>query len=155
MRGTLLAKPDALAAIPETGIDEEGFDGSKMQPRKIRRRYVWAKTGGLCWYCGARLHRREQAATDLDKSLEFTVDHLRPRVYGGRGRDNKVPACKFCNTHKASRTVEEFREWLRTLATGWPRNAAARRLDNQLDRLWLISSDEVIFYFELTGFVGG
>ena len=65
---------------------------------RTKRQYVWEKTGGFCWYCGARLYLREDADTELKRRLAFTVDHLHPRVHGGRGRANKVPACKYCNT---------------------------------------------------------
>jgi hypothetical protein len=45
--------------------------------------------------------------------VRASVDHLHPRVHGGRGRANKVPACKYCNSHKSWRSVEQFREWVR------------------------------------------
>src|SRR6266851_8809351 len=67
---------------------------------RTKRQYVWEKTGGFCWYCEARLYLREDADDELKKRLVFTVEHLHPRVHGGRGRANKVPACKYCNSHK-------------------------------------------------------
>src|SRR5438445_98643 len=70
---------------------------------RTKRQYVWEKTGGFCWYCGARLYLRKDADTELKKRLAFTVDHLHPRVHGGRGRANKVPACKYCNSHRSWR----------------------------------------------------
>jgi len=50
---------------------------------RIKRQYVWEKTGGFCWYCGARLYLREDADDELKKRLVFTVDHMHPRVHGG------------------------------------------------------------------------
>ena len=79
---------------------------------KLKRKYLWLKSGGLCWYCGAQLFNPEEANTEIKKRLVFTADHVHPRSRGGRGRANKVPACKYCNSHKSSRSVEEFREWL-------------------------------------------
>jgi hypothetical protein len=66
------------------------------------------KDCGFCWYCGARLYLREDADDELKERLVFTVDHLHPRVHGGRGRANKVPACKYCNSHKSWRASNNF-----------------------------------------------
>ena len=111
---------------------------------RIKRQYVWAKSGGLCWYCGAQLYCREVADTELKKRLVFTVDHLHPRVHGGRGRANKVPACKYCNSHKSWRSVEQFREWVRVRLSGQAKSAVPRG--------WRINAEGVIFYFELARF---
>src|SRR6266436_9473027 len=61
------------------------------------------------------VYRREEADTEVKKRLVFTADHLHPRAHGGRGRANKVPACKYCNSHKSSRSVEQFRQWVQKL----------------------------------------
>lgn len=114
---------------------------ARLKSGRIKRQYVWAKTGGFCWYCGARLYLREDADTELKKRLMFTVDHLHPRVHGGRGRANKVPACKYCNSHKSWRSVEQFREWVRTRLSGQAKNTVPRG--------WRINAEGVIFYFEL------
>ena len=102
------------------------------------------KTGGFCWYCGARLYLREDADDELKRRLVFTVDHLHPRVHGGRGRANKVPACKYCNSHKSSRSVEQFREWARVRLSGRAKSAVPQG--------WRINAEGVIFYFELVRF---
>ena len=115
-----------------------------MKAGRIKRQYVWAKTGGFCWYCGARLYLREDADTEFKKRLAFTVDHLHPRVHGGRGRANKVPACKYCNSHKSWRSVEQFREWVRVRLSGQAKSAVPRG--------WRINAEGVIFYFELARF---
>jgi hypothetical protein len=75
---------------------------------RTKRQYVWEKTGGFCWYCGARLYLREDVDDELKKRLVFTVDHLHPRVHGGRGRANKVPACKYCNAQRAGGASNNF-----------------------------------------------
>jgi HNH endonuclease len=112
-----------------------------MKTGRIKRQYVWARTGGFCWYCGARLYLREDADTELKKRLVFTVDHLHPRVQGGRGRANKVPACKYCNSHKSWRSVEQFREWVRARLSGQAKDTVPGG--------WRINAEGVIFYFEL------
>ena len=117
---------------------------SSLSVRRIKRQYVWAKSGGLCWYCGAQLYSRAEADTKVKKEFIFTADHLHPRKYGGRGRANKVPACKYCNSHKSSRSVEEFRQWVRARICD---NSVP--LSNQVLGRWKINNGRVAFYFEL------
>ena len=115
---------------------------------KIKRKYVWTKSGGLCWYCGAQLYCPGEADTEYKKQFVFTTDHVHPRSNGGRGRANKVPACKYCNSHKSSRSVEEFRQWLQTLVC--EQATHARALGGEYGpRRWKINSEAVVFYFEL------
>ena len=123
--------------------NEQGCAGS-LSVRRIKRQYVWAKSGGLCWYCGAQLYSRAEADTEVKKDFIFTADHLHPRKYGGRGRANKVPACKYCNSRKSSRSVEEFRRWVRTRLSD---NSVP--LSNQVLGRWKINNGSVVFYFEL------
>src|SRR6516164_6271378 len=115
-----------------------------LSVRRIKRQYVWAKSGSLCWYCGTQLYSRAEADTEVKKEFIFTADHLHPRKYGGRGRANKVPACKYCNSHKSSRSVEEFRQWVRTRSSD---NSVP--LSNQVLGRWKINNGSVVFYFEL------
>lgn len=72
-----------------------------------KRKAVWNKSGGKCWYCGETLKPR------------WHVDHFLPlnRV-GGNIRnperdvlDNLVPACPSCNIMKSDMDIETFR-WL-------------------------------------------
>jgi 5-methylcytosine-specific restriction endonuclease McrA len=122
-------------------------DGTLNLPR-IKRQYVWAKSGGLCWYCGAQLYCREEADTELKKQLVFTADHLHPRAHGGRGRGNKVPACKYCNSHKSSRSVEQFRQWVQQILFDEAKDAGTP-VREQVLRRWKIEAEAVVFYFEL------
>jgi hypothetical protein len=121
-----------------------------LNSQRIKRQYVWAKTGGRCWYCGARLYRLGQADTEVKKRLVFTADHLHPRSDGGRGRANKVPACKYCNSHKSSRSVEQFRLWVHALLFDRARRVnTSTPADEQEPRRWKINAEGVLFYFEL------
>jgi 5-methylcytosine-specific restriction endonuclease McrA len=115
---------------------------------RIKRQYVWEKTGGLCWYCGARLYYREEADTEVKRRLVFTADHLHPRAHSGRGRANKVPACKYCNSHKSSRSVEQFRQWVQALVFDKTKRDDAPLGKHGLGR-WKIKAGAVVFYFEL------
>ena len=121
---------------------------------RIKRQYVWEKTGGLCWYCGERLYYREEADTKVKKRLVFTADHLHPRAHGGRGRANKVPACKYCNSHKSSRSVEQFRQWVQALVFDKAKRAGAPLGKQGLGR-WKIKAGAVVFYFELARLSNG
>jgi hypothetical protein len=120
----------------------------KVNTPRIKRQYVWEKTGGLCWYCGARLYYREEADTEIKKRLIFTADHLHPRAHGGRGRANKVPACKYCNSHKSSRSVEQFRQWVHALVFDKAKGDGAPFGKQRLGH-WKIKAGAVVFYFEL------
>jgi hypothetical protein len=115
---------------------------------RIKRQYVWEKTGGLCWYCGARLYYHEEADTEVKKRLVFTADHLHPRAHGGRGRANKVPACKYCNSHKSSRSVEQFRQWVQAIGFDKIGRDGAPFGKQGLGG-WKIKAGAVVFYFEL------
>src|SRR6266436_5070767 len=127
------------SAPPQDGI---------LNSHRIKRQCVWAKTGGRCWYCGARLYHREEADTEIKRRLVFTADHLHPRSHGGRGRANKVPACKYCNSHKSSRTIEQFRQWVQALVFDKAKRDGAPLGRHGLGR-WKIKAGAVVFYFEL------
>lgn len=58
------------------------------------RAMVWAKTGGVCHYCGKQ----------TNPFADFTVDHVVPLAKGGTNElDNLVPACRRCNSAKGDR----------------------------------------------------
>lgn len=66
---------------------------------------VCAKTDARCWYCGIDTRDPEMGFP------KFHVDHILPLSKGGDySYDNLVPACSRCNTWKADKTVEEFRD---------------------------------------------
>ncbi len=70
------------------------------RPRAIprRRREVFERSGGRCFYCGGEV------------TIEaFQVEHQQPRALGG-GDDllNLVAACEPCNLAKSDRTALEF-----------------------------------------------
>ena len=115
---------------------------------KLRRKYLWMKSGGRCWYCGARLYNPGEANTETKKRLILTADHVRPRSRGGHGRANKVPACKYCNSHKSSRSVEEFRKWLQSQVFASAKQTRTPAGEH-VTRRWKIDTGDVVFYFEL------
>lgn len=72
-----------------------------MKPEK--RKEVFAKTNGFCWYCG------EDISFD-----NFQVDHVKPQIDGKDHRiENLVPSCKVCNVIKnRSTTLSHLRDCL-------------------------------------------
>lgn len=74
--------------------------GDKMGAHRAQ---VWAKTNGICWYCGA----------SMNPFTDFNEEHQDPKKQGGGDElENLVPACTRCNSRKWARTVEEYREYL-------------------------------------------
>jgi hypothetical protein len=79
-------------------MDEDIYDIS--QPDAKNR--FWWKSDGHCWYCGC----------EMLPFTDFSIDHVVPRARGGRDTwDNLVPCCRFCNSSKGSKTLEEFRDF--------------------------------------------
>jgi 5-methylcytosine-specific restriction endonuclease McrA len=59
------------------------------------RKAIFTRDGHRCVYCGAT-------------HLPLTIDHVVPRVRGGRDEwDNLVCCCTYCNNKKGDRTPEE------------------------------------------------
>ena len=70
---------------------------------KLTRRDLFLRDRYTCQYCG-------RASRDL------TIDHVIPRLQGGRHVwENLVSACKACNHRKAARTPDEAHMKLRTI----------------------------------------
>ena len=66
-------------------------------PRDCIRRRVWKKTNGICGHCGK--------ICKGDK--EQTVDHILPKVRGGRNDfENLMPLCVKCNREKSGNVVD-------------------------------------------------
>lgn len=70
-----------------------------MNISRKKRERIFDKTCGTCWYCGIMLRDG------------WHVEHMLPIRRGGTSHiDNLVPACRYCNTRKGNRDVDEFRE---------------------------------------------
>lgn len=74
----------------------------RMKEKKLPEPKHYKQIDGmdaLCAYCGAH---------ELPLS-EFHIDHVEPLFRGGGGEaDNRVIACRSCNTSKSSKTLEDF-----------------------------------------------
>jgi 5-methylcytosine-specific restriction endonuclease McrA len=70
--------------------------------KKDRRRF-YDKNGRRCWYCGDGVPKKE-----------FILEHQQPFSKGGscKLKDNIVLSCVRCDSEKASKTVEQYRNYL-------------------------------------------
>ena len=74
------------------------------------RKRVYAKTGGLCWYCGDEADTVDHFIP-LDMHKRKTHNQRFPWLSGLRRRGfvNLVPACEDCNQLKTNLLLHEFR----------------------------------------------
>ena len=77
-----------------------------------------------CYYCKINPHRRHRRKIILYKKACFAA----PYIYNGIDRKNPkkgyiasnvVPCCWDCNQAKGSRSVRQFRGWVRRIAREW------------------------------------
>lgn len=132
-----------------------------------KKRYsksVAAKTSNHCWYCGLLLfpvsmikeekyiEKYIEIYPDIKKGeakkhLKFTHDHIIPRsLGGGNKRGNLVLACNYCNSHRQSTTVEDFRKWVFNDCIDVC--GQMRMPFKKIPRLWIKTENSVIFYGE-------
>jgi HNH endonuclease len=73
--------------------------GARPKPIPRRRREVFERSGGQCFYCRA----------PLELPGPWHIEHQQPRALGG-GNDllNLVAACQPCNVGKSDRTALQF-----------------------------------------------
>lgn len=82
-----------------------------------RRRKLYEEMNGRCAYCGHRLEKNWH--------IEHKVPKSRYNSYRDAPPNNRVASCPECNMHKGTKTVDEFREWLKSnlVERGlWPEN---------------------------------
>lgn len=88
-----------------------------MAINKNKRKRIYAKSGGHCWYCPNDL---EEGKWDVDhvipqkaydKDLKCLIVDGKPfREYSLNNIKNLVPSCIACNLWKGHMTIEEFRQ---------------------------------------------
>ena len=105
----------------------------KRTPHQFRelKALIWAKTDGLCYYCGTALLIRAECRDD--KPMAMHMDHLVPlHRDGSELPDNLVPSCRLCNFMKGAEDLEVLR-WRRRLL------AAKAPVFTPAQRQWLLS----------------
>lgn len=65
----------------------------------MNRLKVFKMMDGKCAYCGCEL--------DFEN---FHIDHIVPKIKGGKDHKNVFPSCPDCNLYKGDLELEQFRE---------------------------------------------
>lgn len=82
---------------------------------KSKRKIVWEKTWGRCWYCGRKLTFDGSTI----KLHTYTMDHAESKANGGANTtDNLIPACFGCNAQKGKKSLEAYRTWMSWQSVG-------------------------------------
>ena len=87
------------------------------QPKmSAKRKAIWDKSGGKCWYCGCELPERGWHADHFEpirrnfKYENHEIKHDGTSIHPERDtEENKVPCCAPCNIMKGSLPLESFR----------------------------------------------
>ena len=85
--------------------------------KSSRRIQLFESQHGRCYYCDTRLAMDNKYALIPEYA---TIDHIMPLSKGGSNRvDNKVLACRQCNTVKGSfvGTLDEIRNYIKDYHT--------------------------------------
>lgn len=82
-----------------------------------KRRAIWDKSGGKCWYCGCDLPEKGWHADHFEpirrnfKYENYDLKYDGTSLHPERDtEENKVPTCASCNIQKGPLTVDQFRE---------------------------------------------
>jgi len=93
---TFIRTPYLEIAVPRI-IRLLDFNRFPRQEVKLNRRNIYLRDRNRCQYCGKSFPTKE-----------LTIDHLVPRVQGGKNTwDNLVCACVKCNAKKGGRTPDQ------------------------------------------------
>jgi 5-methylcytosine-specific restriction enzyme A len=88
-------------------LESSDLAAEKHKARELRASQWWKRRcdKGQCHWCG-------QAVTPK----ELTMDHIVPISRGGKStKNNVVPACKSCNTHKKQLLPMEWEAYVQSL----------------------------------------
>ncbi len=81
----------------ETDMSQPDWDTWKPSVPSPYRLSLYQRDGGCCRYCGQPI-----------QEYNFHLDHVIPRIQGGRGtRENLAVSCPACNSKKSGRTPEQ------------------------------------------------
>jgi hypothetical protein len=92
----VVRSPSTQMKIPSVIVYNKAMKKTKRAVR-FSRKNVWLRDEGKCQYCAKEV-----------KYSEYTIDHVKPRCYGGKSSwENVVVCCYSCNQKKAEKTVEQ------------------------------------------------
>lgn len=100
---------------------------------------IAVKTFGRCAYCGK----------EINYENDYSLDHIKPLSRGGTNKNNLVLCCKECNNLKGSRTVEQFRNYLKTDITNELKNDIKFKSADSFGLVNLRTPKDVKFFFEI------
>lgn len=135
-----------------------------------KRKVIWGKSGGKCWYCGRDLPVKGWHADHFEpikrlpdlKVREFHTDsqgrlsvteriEKREPLHPERDHiDNLVPSCQSCNTLKGMDDIEGFRETIKRFVNSLNRYSVQYKVAKKYG---LIEETDtpVVFWFEKEG----
>lgn len=83
-----------------------------------------------CFYCDEQLEKAPGGRGGKGIGPNHrTIDHVIPKSNGGLNRQaNRVWACRWCNTSKGNKTIENWVRWLqRAEVSQWKETARRKR----------------------------
>lgn len=90
---------DAEQRRRDQELDDRRHKKHSVQSISHRRRSVFEKSGGVCFYCKC----------ELTIDGKWHIEHKMPKALGGGNEPgNLVASCAPCNFRKRDRTAEEF-----------------------------------------------
>lgn len=111
-----------------------------------KRRAIYEKSEGHCWYCGCKLAEKGWHADHFEPIRRnwWTTTSIFPEL---DTEENKVPACASCNIQKGAMDLEDFREKVQNFTN------SLQKYHTQYDvakRYGLIKETDkkVVFWFE-------
>lgn len=116
-----------------------------------KRKAIWDKSNGHCWYCGCELGE-----------TGWHADHFKPVVRSWDGtmsipendtEENKVPACGSCNRMKHRMSIESFRKVIEGFVNSLNRDSTQYKFSKRYG-LVQETQQSVTFWFEENGFEG-
>lgn len=96
----------SIALMPEWVKETLEGRAPPAKPPRATRKDFHASNGWRCAYCCKTV---VPAFTEGQPQHRWaTIDHIVPRISGGKDGDNLTTACFSCNSEKGSRTLEQF-----------------------------------------------
>ena len=111
-----------------------------------KRKAIYDKSNGHCWYCGVKLGEKGWHADHFEPVVRNLVTG-KPHYPERENEDNKVPACASCNINKHSMPLESWRKIIEGYVVSLNRDSTQYKLAK---RFGLIEEKpiEIKFWFE-------